>query len=261
MKLESTNAKVTEVQSDAVVIGIYEDGGLDAYASALDSASGGVLRRLVDSGEISTSRCSVTLLPEFAGIQSRLVAVVGLGPVPRAVAFREGFRGPALPYQAAAAAAKKLAGLARGEISYFLDFEAAEDAVCGSLVGCLGQDIFRAERKMFAPEKIAWGTASPEQMERGQILAEAIGLTRQWVNLPANFMYPEEFASKCEELGRQQGLGVEVWDEEQLHSEKCRALLAVAQGSSRPARLVILRHWNGTPGPAAFGACRQGCDV
>ena len=41
------------------------------------------------------------------------------------------------------------------------------------------------------------------------------------------------------------GVSVEIWDEEKLSDEGCRALLAVGAGSSKPSRLVIMRYDGG----------------
>ena len=41
-------------------------------------------------------------------------------------------------------------------------------------------------------------------------------------------------------------MSCEVWDETKLETERCGALLAVARGSSRPPRLVIVKHQGGS---------------
>ena len=83
-------------------------------------------------------------------------------------------------------------------------------------------------------------------MNSGQILGEAVNLTRGLVNSPADAIYPETFAERAAEVAGDCGLDIEVWDEKKLEAEHCGALLAVAKGSSRPARLVILRHKGGS---------------
>jgi leucyl aminopeptidase len=72
--------------------------------------------------------------------------------------------------------------------------------------------------------------------------AEAAGvcLARDLVNEPANVLYPEEFAARIGEL-KNLGVALEVLDPAQLKKLGMNALLAVAQGSQRPARVVIMR--------------------
>jgi leucyl aminopeptidase len=77
-------------------------------------------------------------------------------------------------------------------------------------------------------------------------LADAVFFARDLVSEPANVLYPETFAEKCKLL-KNNGLKVDVLDEKQLNKLGMNALLGVAQGSVRPARLVTLS-WLGDPG-------------
>src|SRR5581483_10246886 len=54
------------------------------------------------------------------------------------------------------------------------------------------------------------------------------------------------------------GLGIELWDHDRLERERCGSLLAVAQGSPRPPRLVILEHRGGKPGQAPLAFVGKG---
>ena len=78
-------------------------------------------------------------------------------------------------------------------------------------------------------------------------------LARELMNEPANVLGTEEFAAPAAELS---ALGVEVdtLGEPELRALNMNALLAVAQGSVRPPRLVVMRWSNGKTGeaPVAF---------
>jgi leucyl aminopeptidase len=78
--------------------------------------------------------------------------------------------------------------------------------------------------------------------ERGTV-ADGVALARDLVNEPGNVLYPEAFAARAREL-KSVGVTVEVMDERALKKLKMNALLGVAQGSRRPARVVVMR-WNG----------------
>lgn len=84
-------------------------------------------------------------------------------------------------------------------------------------------------------------------------VAEGAVLARELVNEPANVLGPVEFAEKAAELEKL-GVTIETLTEKQMKKLGMRALLGVAQGSSRPPRLVAM-HWNGTKAkdkPVAF---------
>ncbi len=78
-------------------------------------------------------------------------------------------------------------------------------------------------------------------------------LARDLVNEPANTLGPIEFADRAKEL-EDLGVTVEVLSEKEMRKLGMGALLGVAQGSPRGARLVVM-HWNGGKGkdkPIAF---------
>lgn len=74
-------------------------------------------------------------------------------------------------------------------------------------------------------------------------ISEGLSLTRTLVTEPANILYPESFVERCRHLA-ELGIEVQVLDEAAMRAEGMGALLGVAQGSRREARLLVLR-WNG----------------
>jgi leucyl aminopeptidase len=85
-------------------------------------------------------------------------------------------------------------------------------------------------------------------------LADGVEFTREMVTEPANVIYPESFVARCQARYVGTGLEVEVLDEKQLAALGMGAMLGVAQGSVRPARLLVIRWNGGSPGekPTAF---------
>ncbi len=74
-------------------------------------------------------------------------------------------------------------------------------------------------------------------------VAKGIFLTRDLVSEPANYLYPEKFVEECLVL-KKAGLSLEIFDEKKIKNLEMKALLGVAQGSSRPPRVLIMK-WNG----------------
>jgi len=75
-------------------------------------------------------------------------------------------------------------------------------------------------------------------------VAEGVSLTRELVTEPANIIYPESFVERVRTSIKGTGLEVEVLDRSAMEKLGMGALLGVAQGSIREARLLILK-WNG----------------
>ncbi|MDT0574824.1 leucyl aminopeptidase [Croceicoccus sp. F390] len=84
-------------------------------------------------------------------------------------------------------------------------------------------------------------------------VAAGVEFTRELVTEPANIIYPESFVQRCQ--ARLEGTGVEitVLSPEEMHKMGMGALLGVAQGSEKPARIIAM-HWNGggDEAPIAF---------
>ena len=73
-------------------------------------------------------------------------------------------------------------------------------------------------------------------------MAEAVIRARDWVNTPANLLYPESFAGQAADLVKGTPITVEVLDEKALTRGRYGGLLAVGGGSHRPPRLVRLSY-------------------
>ena len=86
------------------------------------------------------------------------------------------------------------------------------------------------------------GTEAAWQTEAA--LADGVELTRELVTEPANIIYPESFVERVRPRAEAVGLKVRVLDDAEMAKLGMGALLGVAQGSRRAARLLVLE-WNG----------------
>jgi len=71
-----------------------------------------------------------------------------------------------------------------------------------------------------------------------------VSLTRELVTEPANIIYPETFVERVKASLEGTGVEIDVLTRAQMQKLGMGALLGVAQGSVREARLLVLR-WNG----------------
>ncbi|WP_316359824.1 leucyl aminopeptidase [Devosia sp.] len=82
-------------------------------------------------------------------------------------------------------------------------------------------------------------------------------LARDLVNEPANVLGPVEFAARAAELAHL-GVDIEILEPEALEKLGMGSLLCVAQGSDRPARLVIMQWRGGAAGAAPLAFVGKG---
>ncbi len=71
-----------------------------------------------------------------------------------------------------------------------------------------------------------------------------IFLARSFITEPPNVLYPEFYADRIKAELTKLGLEVEVLGKKQIEEKKMKALLGVAQGSSKEPKLVVIK-WNG----------------
>ncbi len=131
--------------------------------------------------------------------------IVGLGE-------REKFNA-SVAFRAAAAAAKQLAGKKRASVAFFLGDTKADEteaAVAGAIVGCQGQDLYRAEKKRQPFDEILWSIGSDDEktLAAGVALGESMNLTRRLVNEPPDNIYPETFAAEAARSRQSQRSGM-----------------------------------------------------
>lgn len=100
---------------------------------------------------------------------------------------------------------------------------------------------------------IASPHGTPAGWAEAEAIAEGVAFTQTLVAEPPNILYPESFVERCQHLA-DLGVELEVLDERQMKALGMGALLGVAQGSTRPPRLLAMRWNGGEPGtkPIAF---------
>ncbi len=252
MKISLTKQSVLEIQADVVVVGISGTQSLEGAAAELDKATGGAIGRLIDSGEFTGKIFSSATLCPGENVVAPIVFLVGMevsGTSPGPIRISS---------QVAGYAAKQLAKRQRRTVAFFLPTPSMPDAICGAMVGCTGQDLFRKEKNLFPFEELIFSGCDQAQLEQGRILGQATNLTRHLVNLPAADLYPESFVTLVQEALEGLPLEFEVWDESKLQEEKCGAIIAVGQGSDRPPRLMMIHYRGATPSDPVLGLVGKG---
>ncbi len=166
-----------------------------------------------------------------------------------------------LPDQAASAAADFAAALAEGAMLRNYEFRRYRSTPREGTAN--GDDANGNGDSKSNLKSLIIHTASPEQaaelFHARRAVAEGVLLARDLVNEPANMLGPVEFADRVAALSKA-GLEVEVLDVAALEKLKMGALLGVAMGSVRPARVAIMQ-WHGAKSKRAKPLCFVGKGV
>lgn len=89
-------------------------------------------------------------------------------------------------------------------------------------------------------------------------LIDGVIEARNLVNEPANVIYPETLADRVEELAKEKGFEVEIFDEEQIQALGMKAFYEVGKGSERKPRLIVMRHMGDSESKEIFGLVGKG---
>ena len=236
---------------DWLIVGVPEAIEMSGQLTNLDSALGGQLTRLKESGDLTGKLAETIALRGVQGLATiSRVLLVGLGKLEQQT--ESGLHRAVITAvrqittkanQRVAVAVPKLASLTPQIV---LKIVAAATQIGGQ-----GQDLYRTERQRFPLSNVQLLVDTAAEVdelrsiaEEGNILGEAVNLTRELVNQPPSVIFPVSFAERAVQVANACGLKCDVYDENWLRSERMNAFLAVSQGSVQPPRLVVLEHNN-----------------
>ena len=129
----------------------------------------------------------------------------------------------------------------------------------GALVADFDIDTYRSNRKDTALHTLTVlsneadpGSQAEMQygFDEGVIVGEAQNFARSLINEPGNVLTPTELGRRAAAMAAEVGLSAEVHSTEKLKELGMGAFAAVAQGSSEPPALIVLRYEPATPAPA-----------
>ena len=80
MEYFTTTSSAARRAGGAVVVGLYEKGDLGRAAAEIDAATGGALKRLIRTGDLSGNAGDARVLTGLPDVKAQRVVVAGLGP-------------------------------------------------------------------------------------------------------------------------------------------------------------------------------------
>jgi leucyl aminopeptidase len=249
-------------RSGALVVGAWEDRVLTGQARQVDEATDGAVAR------------AVAAAPRFHGKKNELLAIVGPAKLsvsrivvaglgkPEAADARllQDLGGNLVAHLNGAGESEATIAIDVGDAAALKPADAAAQLAFGAELRAYRFDKYRTTQKPEQKPSLTSLTVSsdtPSKAEKAHralgATAAAVAFTRDLVSEPPNTIYPETLAEQAATL-RSLGLSVEVFDEQKLRDIGMGALLGVAQGSVRPARVVVMEHRGGPAGspPVAF---------
>jgi leucyl aminopeptidase len=79
-------------------------------------------------------------------------------------------------------------------------------------------------------------------IQTAHLVAQARNITKELIDTPPNYMYPQTFANYVQENLGKLGIDVEIWDRKKLEEEKMEGILNVGKGSDHEPCLIKMTY-------------------
>ena len=256
-------ARATEVETDLLVLPVFEGEDLVARVPGLGEGTAGAVGRALASGEVQGKPFEIFITPLLHGWRAARVALIGAGPADALDTERLRRLATAAGSMARQRRIKHIAFTNRGD----LDPAAAVQAIAEGLIFAnFTGDRYKSSDRTPPPIDGALvvhaggDTAGLERaVERGGILGESCNISRDLCNEPSNVLTPSVFADRAEKIAQAAGLDVQILDEDEIARLGMGLLLGVARGSAEPPRMIVMRHEPpGAPAAPVLGLVGKG---
>ena len=238
---------------DCVIVGVYERGKLGAGASDIDSASKGLIRRHLKSGDVSAKLGHCSVLTDVAGVRAARVAVVGLGKTSEF--------GLANFRRALASALQSISHSKCRQILNCLTLENTGGAGAYYLARHTAQTVgdvlyrftqMKSGRKPpgMPLDKVGLAIARRSDAAKalrgathGDAIVSGMSLAKDLGNLPANVCTPSYIARAAQKLAKEhKNLQTRVLNETEMKRLGMHSLLSVTAGTKEPAKLIVMQY-------------------
>ncbi len=249
------------LEADALVTYLFEESDpVQGRISEIDTAVGGLLKKIAGSGEATGKTLEFTLIHAPAGLKATRLLLVGAGK-------RDQFSSATLR-KVAGAALRYLKSRSIRNVAFLVregtaSAETAQTLAEGFITADFETDKYKTEKKngteidsvRIAGYSDSEKSCGEKGLAIGKVIAESQNFTRDLVNEPSNKLTPQILAKRAEAMAKEAGLAVEILDEGKIADLKMGALLSVAQGSVEPPRVIVITYTpsNAKPGAPVIG--------
>lgn len=236
MKIEVVSKKYETAKTDAIVFPVLKDEkNLRENIKKVDALLDGAISNLKKSLKFSAEEGKFLIVPTYGKIKAEFVILAGLGENKKL--DKDTFRRMAA-YTVRKAKENKLSKVL---IDINLEYEKlspeeiSASITEGAILGSYSFDKYFSKKENHQVEvleintNIKEKTTLKEAVKVAKILAEAQNFTRDLVNEPANVINTVQFAKIAEDLAKQYGFEIKIYDEKQIEEMGMGAYLAVAR--------------------------------
>lgn len=235
-----------QVETQCLVIGVAKDSPAPGTAATVDTATDGLISRLIESGDLSSKPGRCVMLHSQPGLPAQRVLAVGIGSIDKLSRHR--FR------QICVAAGKALKNSAVTEATVTLTElpvpDTDESWRIMSATAALDFAIYRytetkpvGEDEYPAMSSVTLAGSEDSALDLARGLIKGVERARELGNLPPNICNPAFLASQAGDIAAANDkVSLEVLDRDQMQELGMGSLLGVAQASANPPHLIVLTY-------------------
>ena len=254
MEIKAVAGNVTALETGALIVNLFEGvtqpGG---DTGAVDAALDGAITNLISEGEIKGKKGELTLIHTLGKLPAARVIVAGLGKTEKfTVEVVRQTMGDAARFLRRRNV-RRAATIAHGAGIGGMDPKTSGQAIAeGAYLGLYTFQLYKSPsddgsanqvEELLVVETDTGKIAALQQgIDRGRLLAESVIIARDLANEPANVLTPTEMAERARQVAEEARLEFSVIDKPQMAELGMGALLAVAAGSDRPPKFIVIRY-------------------
>ena len=252
MQFNLLSTPITQVSCNTLLLTIYEESlELDTATTLVDNALSGHITTLLKEEPTCGKYGEITTIHTFGAIAAKRIMLLGMGKKIELtidkVRALSGIIMRSAQKQNTTSAALLLSSFMKED---FLLATVAQTIVEGALLGTYQFNHYKTTKPLpFVMEELILLTKKEEDIvslqpaiELGRILGESVNFSRDLVNHPAKHMTPNQLAIHAKEIGLACNLETTILERADMEKENMHALLAVAQGSCQPPKMIVLKY-------------------
>ncbi|AAP95491.1 leucyl aminopeptidase [[Haemophilus] ducreyi] len=261
MEFSVQSSTIEQLQTECLIVGVYQDHQLSSAAVQLDQVSGGYLTRLLQMGDLDGSVGQSLLLHNVPNIKSARVLLVGCGKQDELTESQYKKIMQQMMHAINATAVQQavcfLTELMVKQRTIYWNIRFAIESIQASRYV---YDVFKSIKAKVVGKltQIIFNVANQQDLleaERGlkhaQAIASGMIYAKNMANCPPNICNPAYLAELAQGLATDyQQIQTRIVDEAEMATLGMNAYLAVSQGSHNPAFLSVIEY-NHHPDPSA----------
>ena len=254
MKISAVRGTLCKIKDEVIVLGVFEGKkSLSKQVLGIDSIMGGMIKKVIASGDFKGKYNQKKLLYTVKGINSKRILLAGLGNEKELTIDK--LRGVV----AGCAQSIRSTGIKSFAVPVSFAENMKKDTrdrvgaiVEGAVLGLYKFDQYKSKNKDNNNNEIKQFTLIADterelkevkrEVNKAETVCEAVCLARDLVSSPGNTATPIYLANRAKAVSKKSRLACRIIDEKGAKKLKMGAFLSVAQGSDQPARFIILEH-------------------